>query len=99
MDTMNQTESRTAVDGNMDRSGNSADSCIESKADRFKRLAEKRVNATLKQMELIGNLSSGSYEYTEEQVNKIFDTIQESLDSVKAKFSKTKQTKEAFSFD
>lgn len=99
MDMMNQKESRTEVDADMDCLGNVADSDIESKADRFKRLSVKRVNATMKQIELISNLSGGSYEYTEEQVNKIFDTLQESLDSAKAKFSKVKQKKESFSFD
>lgn len=94
-----ETESRTVVDADMDRFSNAVDSSIESKADRFKRLSVKRVNVAMKQIELISNLSSGSYEYTEEQVNKIFDTLQESLDSAKAKFSKTKQTKEAFSLD
>ena len=71
----------------------------ESKADRFKRLASKRVNAAIKQLELIGNLSSGAYEYTEDQVEKIFGTLQRSLDTSREMFSKTKQTKEAFSFD
>lgn len=73
-------------------SDNESATQIESKSERFKRLASKHVNATMKQIELIGNLSSGSYEYSEEQVNKIFDTLQESLDSAKAMFSKTKQT-------
>ena len=76
-----------------------ADSIGESKADRFKRLAAKRVNAVIKQIDLIGNLSSGSYEYTPEQVEKMFETMQDSLDDAKAKFSKSKQSKEAFSFD
>ena len=39
------------------------------KAEKFKALAEKRVNNAIKQLQLIGNLSNtSSYEYTDEQV-------------------------------
>ena len=99
MDKLNETQNLITGEDDRGMLENESGTQLESKSERFKRLASKRVNATMKQIELIGNLSSGSYEYSEEQVSKIFDTLQESLDSAKAKFSKTKQTKEAFSFD
>ena len=45
----------------------------------------------LKKVELIGNLSSSGYEYTQEEVDKIFTALQQTLDSTKARFSKVKK--------
>lgn len=62
----------------------------EPRADRFKRLATRRTNATLDKLRLLGNLSNKSnYEYTEEDIKKIFSAIDEDLKRVKAKFSLT----------
>ncbi len=67
----------------------------ESKEDKFRRLASNRVNNCLKQLELIGKLSSSAYKYTPEQVEKIFDALQSALDTTKAKFVKTEKKKDA----
>ena len=49
----------------------------ETKQERFKRLAEARVNKILKMFKLLGNCSfKGTYEYTEEQVEKVFQRLQ-----------------------
>lgn len=68
---------------------------VESKSDKFKRLATKRVNNALKTIELVGKLSSPAYQYSEEEVEKIFSTLQQTLDKAKASFSpkKTGQNK------
>ena len=58
----------------------------ETPKDRFKRLAEKRTNAVLEKLRLIGNLASNNYEYDEFEVNKIFNAIDEQLKAIKAKF-------------
>jgi len=60
----------------------------ESKHDKFKRLATIRVQNALKKIELIGNFASPSYEYTEEEAQKILSALQESVDTVKSKFDK-----------
>ena len=62
----------------------------ESKHDRFKRLASKRVQTALKKIELIGNLASPGYEYSEEDVEKITSALQATVDQVKAAFEKRK---------
>lgn len=62
----------------------------ESKHDRFKRLASKRVQNAVKKIELIGNLASPGYEYSEEDVEKIMNALQETIDQVKDAFSKRK---------
>ena len=49
---------------------------MESKRDKFVRLAEKRMDNILKGIELMGNLSNtNNYEYTQEDLNKIIRTL------------------------
>lgn len=65
-----------------------AGSSEESKSDKFKRLAASRTNKILNTLGNLGNCSNrNSYEYTQEEVDKIFDTIQKKLDDTRAKFS------------
>ncbi|OGJ61494.1 hypothetical protein A3C37_04185 [Candidatus Peribacteria bacterium RIFCSPHIGHO2_02_FULL_53_20] len=64
----------------------------ESRKERFVRLANKRTNTVLERLRVLGNCSNASlYEYTEEEVNKIFGAIAKELNDVKAKFSNSKQ--------
>jgi len=63
----------------------------ETKHDKFKRLATQRVTNALKKIELIGNLSSSGYEYSPEEVDKIFSSLQQTLESTKGRFSKNKK--------
>ena len=48
------------------------DNTNESKAERFVRLAEPRVNRACKAISMIGHLAASSYEYTEKQVEAMF---------------------------
>ena len=66
----------------------------ESKHDKFKRLASKRVTNAIKKIELIGHLSSPGYECTAEEVEKIISALQQALDGVKEKFSSKKTSEE-----
>ena len=68
----------------------------ESKSDKFKRLASKRVVNAIQKIELITNLAAPSYEYTSEEVAKILAALQGSVDKVKAAFSKQKIEKTVF---
>ena len=53
----------------------------ESKADRFRRVAEARVNKIIKVIRLLGNCSGTSvYAYTDAQVAYIFSALQSELD-------------------
>ena len=59
------------------------------KRDKFVELAEARVNKTLKDIQLIGNLSNtGAYEFTDADIRKIFSALQRAVDSAKARFLK-----------
>ena len=59
----------------------------ESKNDRFRRIATKRTNEILEKIRILGNCSNrSSYEYTDEEVNKIFSEIEKQMKFIKAKF-------------
>lgn len=58
-----------------------------SKRERFKKLAVYRTNEVLKKLKVLSNCSNRSaYEYTEEEVNKIFSEINRKITDTKAKF-------------
>ena len=57
------------------------------KSEKFKELAEKRVNNAIKNIHLIGNLANkSSYMYSEEQINKIFAVLKKELETAQMKF-------------
>lgn len=65
---------------------------MESRNERFKRIATRRTNNILNQIRLLGNLSNKStYEYSEEEVSKIFSAIDSLLKISKAKFHSHKK--------
>jgi hypothetical protein len=58
------------------------------KEDRFKRIAEKRVNKLLEDFRLLGNCANKSnYEYSEKEVKKILSVIEKEFKKIKDKFS------------
>lgn len=63
-----------------------------NKKEKFKRLAEKRVNKAIAMLRLIGNLSNVTiYEYNDKEVKKITDALSSEVSNIKAKFrTKTK---------
>ena len=66
----------------------------ESKDERFRRLAEARVNKILSMLRLLGNLSStGFYQYNRDQVEQIFTAIQLELIKNKMRFLQPHQEK------
>lgn len=59
----------------------------ENRRQRFKRLATKRVNKALNQLRVLGNLANRSYyDYTEEDINKMFKAIESQVKGLKGKF-------------
>ena len=60
---------------------------MESKKDKFVRIAEARTNKIIDMIRLLGNCSNkASYEYSKEDVRKIFTAIENELKAAKAKF-------------
>jgi len=63
----------------------------ESDRDKFVKLAEARVNKTLKDIQLIGNLSNRSnYDYTEADVEMIFKALSQEIAACKKRFEMSK---------
>lgn len=70
---------------------------MENKNDKFKRVAEKRVNNALKSISLIGNLSnSRMYNYTTDDINKIFKALKKEIKIAEDKFNQTNQRNRSF---
>jgi len=71
----------------------------ESKTDIFTRLAKPRVVKILKSLRILGNCSNRSrYEYTQEQIAKIFEKIYDAVNKAELKFTETKAEQETFEF-
>ena len=60
----------------------------ETKREKFLRLANARTNKILEMISLLGNLGNTSnYEYTNDDVEKIFKAIEHELKDTKKKFT------------
>ena len=60
----------------------------ETKKDKFIRVAESRTNKILAMIRLLGNCSSKAvYDYTEQDVKKIFSAIESEIRNAREKFS------------
>lgn len=82
----------------MTNSKQAKNGAIETRRDKFVRLAESRTNKIIDQIELLGNLSNKSvYEYSEDDVTKIFSRLDKELKNARTRFdekeSKTKRFK------
>lgn len=67
------------------------------KQENFRRIAEARTNKIIEAITLLGNLSNTSYyEYTPQQVDSMFEAIQEELDTQKQRFSEKEAKKKKF---
>jgi len=60
---------------------------METKNEKFIRLAEARVNSVIQKIQLIGNLSNKrNYDYSEKEVNELFKAIELELQRAKKLF-------------
>ena len=64
------------------------------KRERFKKLAEYRTNEVLHRLKVLGNCSNRSaYDYSEEEIARIFSEIERAVKVNKAKFHFPKNKK------
>jgi hypothetical protein len=70
----------------------------EVKAAKFKEIAQRRTRQAVRIITGLGNLSNkGNYEFTPEQLDKIFKALHEALNETQAKFdAKVKQSAPGF---
>ena len=77
----------------------SIDTSAESKEEKFKRLSAQRIQKAAKYIQALGNLANkSSYDYTKDDVDKVFNYLQKQLDDTKAKFDKTTEEEEVFAW-
>ena len=66
----------------------------ETKREKFVRLAEARTNKIIDMLQLLGNCSNPStHDYTKQDVDKIFATIESEVRETKKKFNKIESKK------
>lgn len=69
----------------------------EAKREKFVRIAEARTNKIIDMIRLLGNCSNKvNYEYTKEDVKKIFTAIEDELKNTKAKFDTNNENSTKF---
>ena len=70
---------------------------METKRDRFVRIAERRVNKILVDLESLGKCANRrNYQYTDSQVRKIFGEIEKKLKETKALYRTTRNSSNRF---
>lgn len=63
----------------------------ETKQEKFKRIAAARTQRILENLRLLGNCANTrTYQYSKEDTNKIFSTIEKEVKRVKSLFDKPK---------
>lgn len=66
----------------------------ETKRDKFVRLAEARTNKIIDMLQLLGNCSNTSvYDYTQQDIDKIFSAIENEVRETKKKFNRVESKK------
>jgi len=71
----------------------------ESAHERFRRLAQKRVVRTIKDLRLIGNLGNrNNYEYAVDEVEKIFKALEKEMKLARTKFDSRSRDDEGIDF-
>ena len=64
----------------------------ESKKEAFRRLAEQRTNAVLERLRILGRCANLElYEYSQEDVEKVFQAIEKELRATKLKFQNSEK--------
>jgi len=67
---------------------------MESKKDRFTRVATRRTNEILKKIKVLSNCANRqAYDYNEKQIDTIFSAIERKCKEAKAKFHFPKEDK------
>jgi len=70
---------------------------MDRRKDNFKRLAVSRTNEVLRRLKILGNCANRShYDYTEEEVGRIFSEIDKRVRETKAKFTFPERSNKEF---
>ncbi len=68
---------------------------MESRRDKFERLANSRVNKAIKAIRIVGNLSNkNTYEFSDADIQKIFRALDSELKSTRKRFDSSNDSEE-----
>lgn len=83
------------------QTGMSKEERLALKREKFLTIGARRTNTALESIRLVKQLSNTStYSYTDEEVERMFASLQEALDDARASFKSEKTSgKKLFSFD
>lgn len=88
---MNEITEKAAVNNEVQEAEPAA-KADETKAEKFVRIGEYRMNKAIEAIGRLENLANRSaYEYTQEQVEAMFSVLEEKVAGIKAKFTAVKQ--------
>ena len=90
---------KTMVDKKPKVIGSKKPKIKESKSELFLRLAKVRVQKVLKALRILGNCSNrNNYEYTQEQIDSMYEVLAKTLQTTIDKFTPSKKEQETFEF-
>ena len=96
---MNEAMENATVNTDVMQDTEPAAKANETKAEKFIRLGEYRMNKAMDAINRLENLANRSaYEYTPEQVEAMFSVLESRVAEVKAKFTAAKKENTTFSF-
>lgn len=67
----------------------------ESKHEKFKRISEKRIKKIENDLRILSNCAGGNYDFTNEEVKAIFETLERDIHTIKELFQKRLDKKAA----
>ena len=71
----------------------------ETKRGFSKRVANKRINKIIKELELVKNFKSNNYNFTPQELQKIYDALNKELEEIKYLFFLKGNSTIKFTFD
>lgn len=96
---MNEVMENATVNTDVTQDAEPAAKANETKAEKFIRLGEYRMNKAMDAIGRLENLANRSaYEYTPEQVEAMFSVLESRVAEIKAKFTAAKKENTTFSF-
>ncbi len=70
---------------------------MDKRRENFKRLAVSRTNEVLRRLKILGNCANRShYDYTQEEIGRIFSEIDKRVRETKAKFTFPERSNKEF---
>lgn len=94
-----RTTKKAAIKPRKESNPPDTNTAISARNEKFRILARRRVPKALHSLELIENLASHNYKYTQEQADKIIRALEDAVEKVREAFNKPKRIERVHSFE